>query len=144
MSYTSIRAQASVTKIIKRAVGDSVQVGKEAKVCPPPMVCGSIKDGGRRGLEPLTIHTHIYIYTGDLHPRRRHLHPLSHRLVRTSVRLPPPLHPTLTTLNPNHSANDMCREGRRTTISANDVYQALRELDFEEFVGPLQTFLASE
>lgn len=41
------------------------------------------------------------------------------------------------------SANDFCREGRRTTISANDVYQALRELDFEEFVEPLKAFLAS-
>jgi hypothetical protein len=45
---------------------------------------------------------------------------------------------------PPVSANDFCREGRRTTISANDVYQALKELDFEEFVEPLQAFLASE
>lgn len=98
---------------------------------------------------------------GHLHAGRRHLHPLLDRLVGkdkypkapscfcldaslarlityTPTYIPKPLTP-----HDPHSANDFCREGRRTTISANDVYQALRELDFEEFVEPLRAFLAS-
>mmetsp|Transcript_30913 Transcript_30913/g.56015 ORF Transcript_30913/g.56015 Transcript_30913/m.56015 type:complete len:247 (+) Transcript_30913:120-860(+) len=38
-------------------------------------------------------------------------------------------------------ANDVAREGRRTTIVAKDVLGALRELDFEEFVPLMEKFL---
>ncbi|KAL3786132.1 hypothetical protein HJC23_010706 [Cyclotella cryptica] len=38
-------------------------------------------------------------------------------------------------------ANDLAREGRRTTVSAKDVMDALKELDFEEFTPPMEKFL---
>jgi DNA polymerase epsilon subunit 3 len=38
-------------------------------------------------------------------------------------------------------ANDVAREGRRTTIVAKDVIGALKELDFEEFVPAMEKFL---
>lgn len=38
-------------------------------------------------------------------------------------------------------ANDVAREGRRTTIVAKDVMGALKELDFEEFVPLMEKFL---
>mmetsp|Transcript_19087 Transcript_19087/g.29428 ORF Transcript_19087/g.29428 Transcript_19087/m.29428 type:complete len:282 (+) Transcript_19087:47-892(+) len=38
-------------------------------------------------------------------------------------------------------ANDVAREGRRTTIVAKDVIGALKELDFEEFVPSMERFL---
>lgn len=76
----------SVTKIIRRAVGDSVQVGKEAKAT-------------------FTRVAGIFI------------------LYITAC------------------ANDFSREGKRATITANDVYQALKELEFEDMVEPLQEFL---
>ena len=38
-------------------------------------------------------------------------------------------------------ANDVAREGRRTTIVAKDVLGALKELDFEEFVPLMEQFL---
>lgn len=54
-----------------------------------------------------------------------------------------------------YSANDFCKENKRQTIYASDILDALkytlqwlhkdvtydRELDFEEFVGPLEEFL---
>mmetsp|Transcript_1207 Transcript_1207/g.1896 ORF Transcript_1207/g.1896 Transcript_1207/m.1896 type:complete len:301 (-) Transcript_1207:704-1606(-) len=38
-------------------------------------------------------------------------------------------------------ANDVAREGRRTTIVAKDVIGALKELEFEEFVPAMERFL---
>ena len=38
-------------------------------------------------------------------------------------------------------ANDVAREGRRTTIVAKDVMGALKELEFEEFVPLMEKFL---
>uniref|UniRef100_A0A7S1UF20 Transcription factor CBF/NF-Y/archaeal histone domain-containing protein n=1 Tax=Phaeomonas parva TaxID=124430 RepID=A0A7S1UF20_9STRA len=38
-------------------------------------------------------------------------------------------------------ANDFCRENKRATITANDIVAALKELEFEEMVEPLQKFL---
>lgn len=40
-----------------------------------------------------------------------------------------------------HCANEFSREGKRTTISAQDIKNALRELDFEDFEVPLDEFL---
>jgi len=76
----------SVTKVIRRAVGDSVQVGKEAKAT-------------------FTRAAGIFI------------------LYITAC------------------ANDFSRDGKRATVTANDVYAALKELDFEEMIEPLQDFL---
>eukprot|EP00890_Picochlorum_soloecismus_P000513 jgi/Picsp_1/1462/NSC_04941-R1_protein len=39
------------------------------------------------------------------------------------------------------TANDICRESKRQTISAEDVFRALGEIDFEEFVNPLRDSL---
>lgn len=36
------------------------------------------------------------------------------------------------------TANDICREKKRQTLSADDVFAALTELEFSEFVEPLQ------
>lgn len=41
-----------------------------------------------------------------------------------------------------HCANDFCKESRRQTIYTQDIQNALKELDFEEFLGPLEEFLA--
>ncbi|KAL7491518.1 hypothetical protein ACHAWT_000842 [Skeletonema menzelii] len=38
-------------------------------------------------------------------------------------------------------ANDVAREGRRTTIVAKDVIGALKELEFEEFIPAMEKFL---
>lgn len=76
----------SVTKVIRRAVGDSVQVGKEAKAT-------------------FTRAAGIFI------------------LYITAC------------------ANDFSRDGKRSTLTANDVFAALKELDFEDMIEPLQDFL---
>lgn len=39
------------------------------------------------------------------------------------------------------SANDVCKESKRQIISAEDVFKALEEIDFVEFVGPLRASL---
>lgn len=39
------------------------------------------------------------------------------------------------------TANDMCKESKRQTISADDVLKALDEMEFSEFVEPLKTSL---
>ena len=42
------------------------------------------------------------------------------------------------------SANDMCKESKRQTISADDVLKALDEMEFSEFVEPLRTALQGQ
>jgi len=42
------------------------------------------------------------------------------------------------------AANDVCKEAKRQTISADDVLVALADLDFEEFVEPLKAALEGE
>ncbi|KAL7173957.1 hypothetical protein ACSBR2_033253 [Camellia fascicularis] len=36
------------------------------------------------------------------------------------------------------TANDICKESKRQTINADDVFKALEEIEFPEFVGPLK------
>ena len=43
-----------------------------------------------------------------------------------------------------HCANEFTKEGKRSTIFAQDIKNALRELDFEDFEAPLDEFLESE
>ncbi|CAM9782742.1 unnamed protein product, partial [Discosporangium mesarthrocarpum] len=38
-------------------------------------------------------------------------------------------------------ANDFCRESKRQTISAHDVMQAIKELEFVELEEPLKEYL---
>lgn len=38
-------------------------------------------------------------------------------------------------------ANDFCREAKRQTISAQDVMQAIKELEFGELEEPLREYL---
>lgn len=38
-------------------------------------------------------------------------------------------------------ANDICKESKRQTINAEDVFKALEEMEFPEFVGPLKASL---
>ncbi|XP_021278451.1 DNA polymerase epsilon subunit 3 [Herrania umbratica] len=40
------------------------------------------------------------------------------------------------------TANDICKESRRQTINAEDVFKALEEIEFSEFVKPLKASLA--
>ncbi|EOY33423.1 hypothetical protein QUC31_018941 [Theobroma cacao] len=40
------------------------------------------------------------------------------------------------------TANDICKESRRQTINAEDVFKALEEIEFSEFVKPLRASLA--
>jgi len=40
------------------------------------------------------------------------------------------------------TANEICHEHKRSTVSANDVLSALEELDFAEFIEPLNATLA--
>jgi DNA polymerase epsilon subunit 3 len=39
------------------------------------------------------------------------------------------------------AANDFCKEHKRQTISAQDVLESMKELEFEDFVEPLEKFL---
>ena len=40
------------------------------------------------------------------------------------------------------TANEVCHESKRLTISASDVYQALEDVEFPEFAEPLREALA--
>ncbi|GMI81673.1 hypothetical protein HRI_001836600 [Hibiscus trionum] len=40
------------------------------------------------------------------------------------------------------TANDICKESRRQTMNAEDVFKALEEIEFSEFVKPLRASLA--
>lgn len=42
------------------------------------------------------------------------------------------------------TANEFCKESKRQTISADDVFKALEDLEFEEFVKPLKDHLDGE
>lgn len=42
------------------------------------------------------------------------------------------------------SANDICKESNRQTINAEDVFKALEDIEFSEFVGPLRASLEGE
>jgi DNA polymerase epsilon subunit 3 len=42
------------------------------------------------------------------------------------------------------TANDICKEKKRQTISADDVLQALQDLEFPELVEPLKEALEGE
>ena len=42
------------------------------------------------------------------------------------------------------TANDICRDGKRQTISVDDVFKAVEELEFGEFGEPLKEALAGE
>ncbi|XP_011088898.1 DNA polymerase epsilon subunit 3 [Sesamum indicum] len=39
------------------------------------------------------------------------------------------------------TANDICRESNRQIINAEDVFKALEEIEFAEFIGPLRACL---
>uniref|UniRef100_A0A2P2J3B8 CCAAT-box binding transcription factor subunit HAP3-related family protein n=1 Tax=Rhizophora mucronata TaxID=61149 RepID=A0A2P2J3B8_RHIMU len=39
------------------------------------------------------------------------------------------------------TANDICKESKRQTINADDVFKALEEIEFPEFVEPLRSSL---
>lgn len=41
----------------------------------------------------------------------------------------------------NHRANDFCKDARRQTMKADDVYKALEEMEFSEFLEPLKASL---
>mmetsp|Transcript_26644 Transcript_26644/g.52503 ORF Transcript_26644/g.52503 Transcript_26644/m.52503 type:complete len:218 (+) Transcript_26644:24-677(+) len=41
------------------------------------------------------------------------------------------------------TANDFCKQARRQTVSATDVLNAVEELEFDEFLEPLQQFLSA-
>lgn len=41
------------------------------------------------------------------------------------------------------TANDLCKEGKRQTISAKDVFTALKDLEFDEFTQPLKEAVES-
>ena len=42
------------------------------------------------------------------------------------------------------TGNDICRDGKRQTISVDDVFKAVDELEFSEFGEPLKEALAGE
>ncbi|GAA0143185.1 DNA metabolism protein [Lithospermum erythrorhizon] len=39
------------------------------------------------------------------------------------------------------TANDICKEAKRQTVNAEDVFKALEEMEFSDFVGPLRASL---
>ena len=41
-------------------------------------------------------------------------------------------------------ANDVCKESKRQTINADDVFKALEEIEFPEFVVPLKASLEGQ
>lgn len=44
----------------------------------------------------------------------------------------------------NCSANDICKESKRQTINAEDVFKALEEIEFPEFIEPLRASLEGQ
>ncbi|XP_011043044.1 PREDICTED: DNA polymerase epsilon subunit 3 [Populus euphratica] len=40
------------------------------------------------------------------------------------------------------TANDICKESKRQTMNADDVFKALEDIEFPEFVGPLKVSLS--
>lgn len=56
-------------------------------------------------------------------------------LVPACWRSPPLAHPG--------SANDIAKEGGRTTVNAADVLHAMRDLEFDEFITPVEASLAA-
>ncbi|KAM7522595.1 hypothetical protein LguiA_012497 [Lonicera macranthoides] len=42
------------------------------------------------------------------------------------------------------TANDVCKENKRQTINAEDVFKALEEIEFPEFVEPLRAYLEGD
>ncbi|KAF9676370.1 hypothetical protein SADUNF_Sadunf09G0131500 [Salix dunnii] len=40
------------------------------------------------------------------------------------------------------TANDICKESKRQTMNAGDVFKALEDIEFPEFVGPLKVSLS--
>ncbi|KAE8807247.1 glutathione gamma-glutamylcysteinyltransferase 1 [Hordeum vulgare] len=44
----------------------------------------------------------------------------------------------------NQKANDVCKDGKREMINVEDVFKALDEIEFPEFVDPLRTALEGE
>lgn len=43
-----------------------------------------------------------------------------------------------------HTANDVAKEKKRQTIQAEDIFSALEDLDFGEFLDPLKEFVEGE
>lgn len=41
----------------------------------------------------------------------------------------------------NCSANDVCMESKRQTMNAEDVFKALDDIEFSEFIDPLRASL---
>lgn len=41
-------------------------------------------------------------------------------------------------------ANDICKESKRQTMNADDVFKALEDIEFPEFVGPLKVSLSGK
>ncbi|OVA06023.1 Transcription factor CBF/NF-Y/archaeal histone [Macleaya cordata] len=39
------------------------------------------------------------------------------------------------------TANDICKESKRQTLNAGDIFKALEEIEFPEFIGPLKASL---
>ncbi|KAJ0463895.1 putative DNA-directed DNA polymerase transcription factor Hap3/NF-YB family [Helianthus annuus] len=42
------------------------------------------------------------------------------------------------------TANDICKESKRQTINAEDVFKALEEIEFPEFIAPLRASLEGQ
>lgn len=44
----------------------------------------------------------------------------------------------------NCSANDICKESKRQTINAEDVFKALEEIEFPELIEPVKASLEGQ
>jgi histone H3/H4 len=116
--------QASIAKLVKRALGDSVQVGKEAKVSQP-----AHSRVNRKGCADTKRYNGACLSPVDADKSGGHLYSIPHSLVRSPWCFT--YHCSLVCSSSRCtssicSANDFCHEGRRTTINANDVLQALK------------------
>lgn len=47
-------------------------------------------------------------------------------------------------VNDTRRANDFCKGSKRQTVSASDVFDALKEIDLEDFVEPLKRCLEAQ
>ena len=54
---------------------------------------------------------------------------------------PPPHSPPHSRSSATRSANDLAKEARRTTVTAQDVLHALRDLEFDEFLPAVEACL---
>ena len=147
---------ASVNRIVKRVLPAGVQISKDSKLAfaRASGVFVLYVTAACVSLVEMKVRADHWLWeererpcVGPHAPRAPALHAHhTSRLSRFAIALPyppPPSPPPLPPLPPrsHYSANDFCQNAGRQTISVDDVLNALRELEFDDMMDPLESFL---